>query len=101
MKGKLPALTANLNFSGKYLVLTTGNRKIGFSNKLSKEESSLLNKWLEEERSLPDKMVLLHIEDCNRYGSVHERQLFHIVFSAFPIHEKIVFWKLLQHLYGQ
>ena len=52
MKGKLPALTANLNFSGKYLVLTTGNRKIGFSNKLSKEESSLLNKWLEEERSL-------------------------------------------------
>ena len=55
MKGKLPALTANLNFSGKYLVLTTGNRKIGFSNKLSKEESSLLNKWLEEERNLPDR----------------------------------------------
>ena len=55
MKGKLPALTANLNFSGKYLVLTTGNRKIGFSNKLSKEESSLLNKWLEEERSLPER----------------------------------------------
>ena len=55
MKGKLPALTTNLNFSGKYLVLTTGNRKIGFSNKLSKEESSLLNKWLEEERNLPDR----------------------------------------------
>lgn len=55
MKGKLPALTTNLNFSGKYLVLTTGNRKIGFSNKLSKEEGSLLNKWLEEERNLPDR----------------------------------------------
>lgn len=55
MKGKLPALTANLNFSGKYLVLTTGNRKIGFSNKLSKEESSILNKWLEEERNLPER----------------------------------------------
>ena len=26
MKGKLPALTANLNFTGKYLVLTTGEK---------------------------------------------------------------------------
>ena len=39
MKGKLPALTTNLNFSGKYLVLTTGNRKIGFSNKAFKRKS--------------------------------------------------------------
>ena len=28
MKGKLPALTANLNFTGKYLVLTTGEKKV-------------------------------------------------------------------------
>ena len=55
MKGKLPALTANLNFSGKFLVLTTGNRKIGISNKLSKEESSKLSKWLDEERNIPDR----------------------------------------------
>lgn len=51
MKGKLPALTSNLNFSGKYLVLTSGNQKIGFSNKLSKEECRILNNWLEEERN--------------------------------------------------
>ena len=55
MKGKLPALTANLNFSGKFLVLTTGNRKIGISNKLSKEESSKLSKWLDDERNIPDR----------------------------------------------
>jgi ribonuclease G len=55
MKGKLPALTANLNFTGKYLVLTSGNRKFGLSNKLSKEERSRLSKWLEEESSRPDK----------------------------------------------
>lgn len=55
MKGKLPALTTNLNFPGKYLVLTTGNRKIGFSVKLTKEESSLLNKWLEPERERSDR----------------------------------------------
>ena len=42
MKGKLPALTTNLNFPGKYLVLTTGNRKIGFPESLQrkKDESS-------------------------------------------------------------
>lgn len=51
MKGKLPALTTNLNFSGKYLVLTSGNQKIGFSNKLSKEECRIINNWLEEERN--------------------------------------------------
>lgn len=55
MKGKLPALTTNLNFPGKYLVLTTGNKKIGFSGKLSKEESSKLNKWLEPEREIKDR----------------------------------------------
>ena len=55
MKGKLPALTTNLNFTGKYLVLTTGNKKIGFSSKLSKEESSTLNKWLESEREIKSR----------------------------------------------
>ena len=48
MKGKLPASTTNLNFTGKYLVLTTGNKKIGFSGKLTKEEASVINKWLNQ-----------------------------------------------------
>ncbi len=34
MKGKLPAVTTNLNFTGKYLVLTTGDKKFGLSSKL-------------------------------------------------------------------
>lgn len=55
MKGKLPSLTANLNFTGKYLVLTTGNKKFGLSSKLSKEDRSRLSKWLEEESVRPDK----------------------------------------------
>ena len=29
MKGKLPAVTTNLNFTGKYLVLTTGDKQFG------------------------------------------------------------------------
>lgn len=52
MKGKLPAVTTNLNFTGKYLVLTTGEKKIGFSKKLIQEEKNRLNKWLEEERAV-------------------------------------------------
>ena len=69
MKGKLPALTTNLNFSGKYLVLTTGNRKIGFSNKLSKEESRILNQWLEEERLDPAREYGIIVRTNSREAS--------------------------------
>lgn len=55
MKGKLPALSSNLNFTGKYLVLTTGNRKFGLSAKLDKAQRVLLSKWLEEEVRQPEK----------------------------------------------
>ena len=79
MKGKLPALTANLNFSGKYLVLTTGNKKIGFSNKLTKEESTLLNKWLEEERNLPEReyglIVRTNAADASKEDFLYELDL--------------------------
>ena len=69
MKGKLPALTTNLNFSGKYLVLTTGNRKIGFSNKLSKEERRILNQWLEEERLDPAREYGIIVRTNSREAS--------------------------------
>ena len=55
MKGKLPALTANLNFTGKYLVLTTGEKKFGLSGKLSGTERHTLSGWLEAEAARPDK----------------------------------------------
>lgn len=55
MKGKLPALTGNLNFPGRYLVLTTGDKKFGLSNKLSSDERHRLSAWLEEEVNRPDK----------------------------------------------
>lgn len=37
IKTKLPMVSGNLNFTGNYVVLTTGNRKIGVSTKLPKE----------------------------------------------------------------
>lgn len=42
IKTKLPLVSGNLNFTGNYVVLTTGNRKIGVSSKLPKEKRELL-----------------------------------------------------------
>lgn len=55
MKGKLPYLTSNLTFTGKYMVLTSGNKKFGLSKKLSSEDRKRLSKWFEEEIERPDK----------------------------------------------
>ncbi len=54
MKGKLPAVTTNLNFTGKYLVLTTGDKKFGLF-KLSNDDRSRISKWMEAEVNRPDK----------------------------------------------
>lgn len=48
MKSKLPCVTTNLNFTGKYLVLTSGNHVLGFSAKLSREEKGKLKEWLSQ-----------------------------------------------------
>lgn len=42
VKTKAPTVTCNLNFPGKYLVLTTGKKQLGFSAKLSLEEKERL-----------------------------------------------------------
>lgn len=76
MKGKLPALTANLNFTGKYLVLTTGNKKFGLSSKLSREAKTLLCKWLAEEIEQPDKayglVVRTNAAEATKEELLHE-----------------------------
>jgi len=42
LKTKDPAVTTNLNFTGKYVVLTTENQRIGISSKLGKKERERL-----------------------------------------------------------
>lgn len=49
LKTKEPAVTTNLNLTGKYVVLTTGNRRIGVSSKLSKEKRKHFKELLEKE----------------------------------------------------
>ena len=85
MKGKLPALSSNLNFTGKYLVLTTGNKKFGLSGKLSAEERSRMSRWLEEEVIKPDKeygiIVRTNAADASREELLQEldylKKLYH------------------------
>lgn len=48
LKTKPPALSANLNFTGKYLVLTTGDRHIGASAKLDSETKDRLKALVTE-----------------------------------------------------
>ena len=48
MKGKLPALTSDLNFTGKYMVFTVADKKLGMSSKLMKEDKDRLYKWVKE-----------------------------------------------------
>lgn len=47
VKMKAPCVTTNLNFPGKYLVLTTENTILGISAKIDKETKEVLRKWIE------------------------------------------------------
>lgn len=47
LKTKEPSVTTNLTFTGRYTVLTSGNRKFSVSSKLSKEKRSHYKELLE------------------------------------------------------
>lgn len=49
MKTKLPFVSSNLNFTGRYLVLTSQRKELGFSGKLNKEEKKRIREFLEGE----------------------------------------------------
>lgn len=47
IKTKAPVVTTNLNIPGLYLVVTTGNRRLGLSSKLDDKEKKRLKKLME------------------------------------------------------
>lgn len=49
VKTKVPSVTSDINLTGKYLVLTTSDQKLGISGKIPKEEKSQFREWLGEE----------------------------------------------------
>lgn len=46
VKLKAPCVSTNLNFQGKYLVLTTENTVLGISSKIDPDTKEVLKKWL-------------------------------------------------------
>lgn len=58
MKTKPPRVTTNLSFTGKYLVLTTGNQTLGLSKKLDKETKARLKALLSAHRDARFGIVL-------------------------------------------
>lgn len=53
VKTKAPSVTACFDLTGKYMVLTHGKERIGYSGKLSAEEKTRLRAWAEN-CSVPD-----------------------------------------------
>lgn len=47
VKTKAPSVTTNLNLTGKYLVMTTGNRMVGYSARLKSEDKTRLKEQVE------------------------------------------------------
>ncbi len=46
MKKKLPSVTADLNLTGQYMVLTSGDKSTGISKKLSHEARENMKRWM-------------------------------------------------------
>lgn len=51
VKTKFPSVTTNLNFNGKYLVLTTENNRLGISRKLPKDKRIQLKEMFAENKA--------------------------------------------------
>ena len=81
LKTKEPAVTTNLGMTGTYAVLTSGNRKMSISKKLTKDVrrhyKELLAQWLSEENGygviirtnagdVPEETVRIEIEELKR-----------------------------------
>lgn len=62
IKTKLPCVTGNLNFTGRYLVLTSQRKELGFSGKLKKEEKKRIRAILEDQ--LPKQAGLIVRTNC-------------------------------------
>ncbi|HKM03829.1 MAG TPA: ribonuclease E/G [Lachnospiraceae bacterium] len=71
IKTKDPLITTNISISGQYSVCTYGNRKIGFSSKLSKSNKELVKTYLQEECS--------SLQIQNKNGVLKSKEEFGIV----------------------
>lgn len=114
IKSKLPYVTGNLNFTGRYLVLTSDRKELGFSGKLKKEEKSRIREILKTQmpkdvgiivrtncRNAQKEEILHELEELlSRYEEVLKKGKSRVCFS---ILEKSMpeYIQILQNLYQQ
>lgn len=102
LKTKEPAVTANLSFAGKYAVLTTANKRLGISSKLTKEQRAHYKELLQEfdtdsygliirtnAASVPDETLLSEIrsleqEWCTMRESAVHKTCYSVLKKAKP-----------------
>ena len=114
IKSKLPYVSSNLNFTGRYLVLTSERKELGFSGKLKKEEKKKIREILKDKipenvgiivrtncRDAQEEEILHELEELmKRYEAVLQKGKSRVCFSVL---EKSMpeYVQILQNLYSQ
>lgn len=114
IKSKLPYVSSNLNFTGRYLVLTSERKELGFSGKLKKEEKKQIREILKDKipenvgiivrtncRDAQEEEILHEMEELmKRYEAVLQKGKSRVCFSVL---EKSMpeYVQILQNLYSQ
>lgn len=114
IKSKLPYVSSNLNFTGRYLVLTAERKELGFSGKLKKEEKKQIREILKDKipgnvgiivrtncRDAQEEEILHELEELmKRYEAVLQKGKSRVCFSVL---EKSMpeYVQILQNLYSQ
>ena len=114
IKSKLPYVSSNLNFTGRYLVLTSERKELGFSGKLKKEEKKQIREILKDK--IPENVGIIVRTNCRdaqveeilhemeelmkRYEAVLQKGKSRVCFSVL---EKSMpeYVQILQNLYSQ
>ena len=112
LKTKDPGVTTNLNFPGKYVVLTTGNRKLGISSKLDAAERKRFQNLFEGKpekgygfivrtnaKDVTDEEVLLEADSLiQKYEKLKETAIHRTAYSCL-YEEEAPYLKQLSSLY--
>ena len=72
IKSKLPYVSSNLNFTGRYLVLTSERKELGFSGKLKKEEKKQIREILKDK--IPENVGIIVRTNCR---DAQEEEILH------------------------
>lgn len=114
IRSKLPSVTGNLNFTGRYLVLISERKSLGFSGKLTGEEKKRIRKLLEgkipenaglivrtNSRDASDDEILRELDSlCVKYEALMKRAVSRTCYSL--LEENIPeYMQILQNTYIQ